>query len=548
MCINRWFYLIGILSLASAVHADVAAKGGDVTNHIGGYCIHTFLNNGTFTVASGGKAEVLVVAGGGGGGKWVGGAGGAGGFQTNAAFQLLPGTYVVEIGVGGAKGADGNGPGECGGDSVFSNGASFIVSKGGGGGGTHSGVPATVGGSGGGAGGNTPEGGAAGIAGQGNHGGKSFDNQWGGGGGGGAGGPGADATAGQGGAGGAGLASSISGTNAYYAGGGGGCSDGNNAGSNGGMGGGGKGRSNSENPPHDGTPNTGGGGGGARDVAPAGCGGSGIVIIKYYLRMPIIDNANGATNVTQTSACLNSTLSSTGTSATAVYVFWGPVDGGTNGGLARWANTVIWPAPQKPGNFTKTVTGLATNAVYFYRFAASNAACMSWSPESTFFMTGEAWVDSVTALLTAATKGQLDVVKLLINKGADINARGKSDKTALTVAASAGRWDMVKYLVEKGADINATGENDKTALMVAANAGRWDMVKYLVEKGANVNTTGENDKTALMVAADKGQLDVVRFLVEKGADVNAKNQNGKTALMITSHPEVSAFLRQHGAE
>ena len=396
MLVKSWRCLIFLLAMANAVRADVSATGGSATNDIAGYRIHTFTNNGTFSVASGGNVEVLVVAGGGGGGKWVGGGGGAGGFQTNAAFSALSGSYVVQIGAGGAKGADGNGPGGIGGDSVFSNGASFIVSKGGGGGGTYNGVAATSGGSGGGGGGGSTTG-AVGIAGQGNHGGLPYNNQWAGGGGGGAGAPGVDATSSYGGAGGAGLASSISGVSTYYAGGGGGCSDGSNAGSNGGLGGGGKGRSTGlANPPQDGTPNTGGGGGGARDTAPAGYGGSGIVIIKYFLSTPAVNNANGATNVTLTSAWLNGTLVSTGASDTAMSIFWGASDAGTNGGPTFWANTNTWAAPQVPGLFTINVSGLASNSTYYYCSAASNAAGMIWASPSSPFITGEVWVDKTS--------------------------------------------------------------------------------------------------------------------------------------------------------
>ena len=71
--------------------------------------------------------------------------------------------------------------------------------------------------------------------------------------------------------------------------------------------------------------------------------------------------------------------------------------------------------------------------------------------------------------------------------------------------------DVVKYLVEKGADIHAANDY---ALRYASFNGHLDVVKYLVEKGANIHAV---DDYALRYAADNGRLDVVKYLVEKGA-------------------------------
>ncbi|MEI8243244.1 MAG: DUF2341 domain-containing protein, partial [bacterium] len=108
---------------------------------------------------------------------------------------------------------------------------------------------------------------------------------------------------------------------------------------------------------------------------------------------PAIQN-QPATSVTTNSAMFNGYLSSTGTSATTVYVLWGPTDCGANGGPTYWANTNTWPAPQAPGSFTANVTGLASNTVYYYRFAASNTAGMVWADPAVVFMTGPVTVQA----------------------------------------------------------------------------------------------------------------------------------------------------------
>jgi len=233
--------------------------------------------------------EYLVVAGGGGAGGL--GGGGAGGYRTaNYAMppELITTPITVTVGAGGAggsfpiRGTNGNN------SNIFNPGLS-ITSSGGGGGGAYDGsllgASGKPGGSGGGGGSYVPGPSVLGTYGegnmpstspsQGNNGGlpiSNFVSYTNGGGGGGAGAVGANGTSGGGGAGGAGLNWNSLGT--YYAGGGGGI--GESGGSPGGLGGGGAGAV-STNP---GTVNT-GGGGGAGYSAPAGAGGSGVVILRW---------------------------------------------------------------------------------------------------------------------------------------------------------------------------------------------------------------------------------------------------------------------------
>jgi hypothetical protein len=268
------------------------ATGGNSTNDIGGYRIHTFLNDGTFAVPSGGNVEVLVVAGGGGGGDtYYGGGGGAGGFLSNNALSVIASNYTVTVGAGGA-GANGSGTGSSGANSIFDT---LTAVGGGGAGGGGLGGTANSGVAGGSGGGenhySVQATGGTGTVGQGNDGGGSPGNNAGGGGGAGA--AGSDGGAGQnGGPGGVGLLSSISGSSLFYAGGGGAGANGfptpgiPGAGGNGGGGTGGV----AATAPMSGTPNTGGGGGGAGGYdhtitttthGPGAAGGSGIVIVRY---------------------------------------------------------------------------------------------------------------------------------------------------------------------------------------------------------------------------------------------------------------------------
>ncbi len=174
-----------------------------------------------------------------------------------------------------------------------------------------------------------------------------------------------------------------------------------------------------------------------------------------------------------------------------------------------------------------------------------------WSPSATSTKWNtEGW----TVLHFAAISGHLDTVRWLVEKGADLQAKTNDGWTVLHWAAINGHLDTVKWLVERGADLQAKDKYGCTVLHYAARNGQLDTVKWLVEeKGGDVNARSAgwmdvyNGWTVLLWAASNGHLDTVKYLVEKGADVNAKTDNGNTALFLIKHNEVKQWLRQHGA-
>src|SRR5215831_2206164 len=117
----------------------------------------------------------------------------------------------------------------------------------------------------------------------------------------------------------------------------------------------------------------------------------------------------------------------------------------------------------------------------------------------------------------AAAFGNFDILKLLIDAGADIKARNDMDATALLWAAS----DPVKarLLIERGADVTVASRQGRTPLMVAAaRKGAAAIVELLLAKGADVHTKDLLGNTALTLAARAGDLETVNLLMAKGAD------------------------------
>jgi serine/threonine protein kinase/autonomous glycyl radical cofactor GrcA len=152
------------------------------------------------------------------------------------------------------------------------------------------------------------------------------------------------------------------------------------------------------------------------------------------------------------------------------------------------------------------------------------------------------------ALQTASRSGYIEVVKLLLEKGADVKAEGGFWGDALQTASGSGHIEVVKLLLEKGADVKAEGGYYGNALQAASVSGRIEVVKLLLEKGADVKAEGGQYGNALQAASVSGRIEVVKLLLEKGADVKAEGGQYGNALQAASksgHAEIVELLKQH---
>jgi uncharacterized protein len=186
--------------------------------------------------------------------------------------------------------------------------------------------------------------------------------------------------------------------------------------------------------------------------------------------------------------------------------------------------------------------------------------------------------DSDYGINLASKDAVLTIVKSLLKHGANPNARLSQDKekaaeeirngavqqaerrTAVTVteiilqgatplflAAEVSNFDVIKALVEAGADPLLPTERGTTALMMTAGAGTdvqrervdeertmaVETAKFLIERGADVNAAGQYGWTALHAAAYQGMNDLIEYLVSKGANIDQKDEFGQTALSIS---------------
>jgi len=175
---------------------------------------------------------------------------------------------------------------------------------------------------------------------------------------------------------------------------------------------------------------------------------------------------------------------------------------------------------------------------------------------------------AVSPLSIAAEGGHVDVVKRLIEAGADVNQADQEGLTPLSIAAAKGRWNILELLLAKmdnravnfhpdvhdtqlmlyagvakglihivlfalakGADINKI-HKDWTPLLFAAHEGHVAIVTLLLAKKAEVNKPNNNGETPLFMAAQNGSEEVVKLLIDAGANINEANKNGMAPLFI----------------
>lgn len=138
-------------------------------------------------------------------------------------------------------------------------------------------------------------------------------------------------------------------------------------------------------------------------------------------------------------------------------------------------------------------------------------------------------IEGASALWCAAGAGHLNLVKILVKAGANVNHPTKAKSTPLRAACFDGRFDIVKYLADHNADIHLANIYNNTCLMIAAYKGHLDVVTFLLERGANPNEKAHCGATALYFAAESGHIAIVKKLLSYDAKF-IENDVGMTAL------------------
>lgn len=159
--------------------------------------------------------------------------------------------------------------------------------------------------------------------------------------------------------------------------------------------------------------------------------------------------------------------------------------------------------------------------------------------------------DLKTPLHLAAEHGYIDMVELLLEKGADINAKEGFKRTPLHFAASSGHDEIVRLFIAKGAYLNEKDSFILTPIFRAAYSGHQSIVEMLLSVGISISTTEKNGVTLLHAAALSGNPELVEMLLDKGIGRNVRNRYGKTPLHFAAsrgHKAVINLLFDRGAD
>jgi ankyrin repeat protein len=160
--------------------------------------------------------------------------------------------------------------------------------------------------------------------------------------------------------------------------------------------------------------------------------------------------------------------------------------------------------------------------------------------------------------MTPLFNADINVSRVLIANGAQVNVRAKKGMTPLAWAVYWDQKEKAGLLIEKGADLNAADDDGKSALHVAANWGKMEIARLLISKGADVNAKDSACWTPLHWAAFEGTSEIMNLLISAGADCNAVScqpdntlPSGETPLDVAMRwrsPDVAAYLKSRGCK
>jgi hypothetical protein len=155
-----------------------------------------------------------------------------------------------------------------------------------------------------------------------------------------------------------------------------------------------------------------------------------------------------------------------------------------------------------------------------------------------------------TDLIVASHFGHNAVVKLLLRKGAEIEAKDRYHRTPLLFATDQGHKDIIELLIDKGADIEAEDDSRQRPLLLATRRGHKAIVKLLIDKGAEIEAGDNYDQTPLLFATTSQLRDIVELLIDKGADIEVKDKYSRTPLSLVAaggHKAIVELLLNKGA-
>ena len=205
----------------------------------------------------------------------------------------------------------------------------------------------------------------------------------------------------------------------------------------------------------------------------------------------------------------------------------------------------------KPPRGLKKGLGIHVHFLYYderykYTLGATKTILACWGVE------GEEMAEDVVADEDVASQeDHLEIVRLLIDAGADLDKADDFGRTQLLVASENGYLEVVELLIKAGAKLDMVDVYGVTPLYSACQYGHFEVVELLIKAGADTDKATNDRVTPLYIACQYGHLDVVRLLVVSGADKDKADNDGVTPLFSAcqeGHLDIVQLLIYAGAD
>ncbi|KAG9506380.1 hypothetical protein J7337_003363 [Fusarium musae] len=158
---------------------------------------------------------------------------------------------------------------------------------------------------------------------------------------------------------------------------------------------------------------------------------------------------------------------------------------------------------------------------------------------------------NATPLFWACGYKHKEIVKLLVDNGADINARCGNGQVPLHISAQDESGAIAEILISRGADVSVVDEDRETPLNTASISGNTEVARQLIDSGADMSHETADGFTPLSMASQEGHIELANLLIKKGADVSQVPADGHPPLLLSvwyNHLELAELLIDEGAE
>lgn len=154
----------------------------------------------------------------------------------------------------------------------------------------------------------------------------------------------------------------------------------------------------------------------------------------------------------------------------------------------------------------------------------------------------------MTPLIFAINLGKNDVVRTLIEAGADLNATDDMKRPPLINSLETENVEITKLLIKSGADVNRQSKFGEIALIGAIQHNSVEIVQMLIQAGADVDVVDQFDRTPLMVAAAIGNIEIFRILLDAGSRFDANNNDYLLMAVKGGNSEIIKYMLENGAD